>query len=249
MIEEPFADGDSFIHNIDPRLRVTAATVLSIAIALSADFAPLLSALVIAALTLIAASLYWRQVLGRFVVVVGFLILLWLILPITHHGNPLYTLGPATVTREGVLLAARITLKSFAILALLIALVATMSVASLGNALSSLGVPSKLTQLLMVSYRYIFVIEQEYQRLVRAAKIRGFQPGTNMHTYRTYAYLAGMLFVRASMRAQRVYQAMLCRGFHGRYIPLQTIKAGKQNPVFAVFTLGALIIILYLEWT
>jgi len=249
MIEEPFVDGDSFIHNIDPRLRVAAATVLSIALALSSEVAPLLSGLTIAALTLVAAKLDWRKVCGRLLVIVGFLALLWLILPITHHGNPLYTLGPFTATREGVMLATQITLKSFSILALLIALVATMPVASLGNALSRLGVPGKLTQLLMVSYRYIFVIEQEYQRLVRAAKIRGFHPGTNLHTYRTYAYLAGMLFVRASMRAQRVYQAMLCRGFHGRYIPLQTFKTGKQNPVFAAFTLSALTIILYLEWT
>jgi cobalt/nickel transport system permease protein len=28
---------------------------------------------------------------------------------------------------------------------------------------------------------------------VRAAAMRGFQPGTNLHTYRTYAYLVGML--------------------------------------------------------
>ncbi len=249
MIEEPFAKGDSFIHNIDPRLRIAAAAMLSIAVALSSGFATLLSALAIAALALVAANLDWRRVCGRLLVVAGFLILLWLILPITHRGYPLYSLGPVTVTREGIMLATQITLKSFSILALLIALVATMPVAALGNALGSLGVPGKLNQLLLVSYRYIFVIEQEYQRLVRAAKIRGFQPGTNLHTYRTYAYLAGMLFVRASMRAQRVYQAMLCRGFHGRYIPLQTFKTGKQNPVFAVLTLSALVSMLYLEWT
>jgi len=249
MIEEPFADGHSFIHSVDPRLRVAAATVLSIAIALSGSIAPLLSGLAISALILIAAQLNWRKVCGRLLVVAGFLALLWVVLPITHHGTPVYSLGSLTVTREGALLALQITLKSFTILALLIALVATMSVAALGNALSSLGVPGKLTQLLLVSYRYIFVIEQEYLRLVRAAKIRGFQPRTNLHTYRTYAYLAGMLFVRASMRAQRVYQAMLCRGFRGRYIPLQAFKAGKQNPIFVGITLSALVILLYLEWT
>jgi cobalt/nickel transport system permease protein len=139
-------------------------------------------------------------------------------------------------------------LKSISILALLIALVATMSVATLGNALNSLGVPGKFTQLLLVSYRYIFVIEQEYQRLVRAAKIRGFQPGTNLHTYRTYAYLAGMLFVRASLRAQRVYQAMRCRGFRGRYISLQTYRAGLQNAVFGFCILMTCGLIIYFEW-
>ncbi|MCP3950961.1 MAG: cobalt ECF transporter T component CbiQ, partial [Desulfobacterales bacterium] len=221
MIEEPFADGKSVIHKIDPRFRVVAAILLSIIIALSSSMDALLAALATAGVTLVAANLDLPKVAGRLAVVAGFLVLLWLVLPVTHKGAPLFTIGPLTLTREGVLLATQITFKSFSILALLIALVATMPVATLGNALNNLGVPGKFTQLLMVSYRYIFVIEQEYQRLQRAAKIRGFQPGTNLHTYRTYAYLAGMLFVRASMRAQRVYQAMLCRGFHGRYISLQ----------------------------
>ncbi len=248
MIDEPFAGGHSIIHRIDPRLRVVAATLLSIIIAISSDLVTLFTALGISAALLAAARLSLRKVAGRLAVVSGFLILLWLVLPITQPGSLLYPNAPVPLTREGVLLAAQITLKSFSILTLLISLVATMTVATLGNALNSLGIPGKLNQLLMVSYRYIFVIEQEYQRLARAAKIRGFQPGTNLHTYRTYAYLAGMLFVRASMRGQRVYQAMLCRGFHGRYITLQNFTSGRQNPVFAIFTLCALTTILYLEW-
>jgi len=249
MISEPFADGSSVIHKIDPRFRVAAATLLSISIAVSYKMDALLAALAISLVTLAAASLHLRMVAGRLAVVAGFLVLLWIVLPITHRGTTLFAAGPLTVTREGVLLAAQITLKSFSILVLLTALLATMSVATLGSALASLGVPGKFTQLLMVSYRYIFVIEQEYQRLVRAARIRGFQPGTDLHTYRTYAYLAGMLFVRASLRAQRVYHAMLCRGFSGRYVSLQTFKTGKRNHLFAFFMFSALAIILYLEWT
>ncbi len=248
MIEEPFADGSSGIHRIDPRFRVVAATVLSIVIAIASSFTALIAALGISAGLILIANLNLRKVAKRLVVVSGFLILLWVVLPVTHHGTAIYTLGPFTLTREGVLLAAQITLKSFSILALLISLIATMTVATLGNALNTLGVPGKFTQLLMVSYRYIFVIEQEYTRLLRAARIRGFQPGTNLHTYRTYAYLAGMLFVRASLRGQRVYQAMLCRGFHGRYISLQTFGSGWRNQFFAVSMLIAFTLIVYLEW-
>ena len=248
MIEEPFADGSSVIHRTDPRFRVVAATVLSIVIALSSDVTALLAALGISLCLIIIANLNLRKVAGRLAVVSGFLILLWLVLPVTHQGTTLYQIGPLPLTREGILLAAQITLKSLSILALLISLIATMTVATLGSTLNSLGISSKFTQLLMVSYRYIFVIEQEYQRLIRAAKIRGFQPGTNLHTYRTYAYLAGMLFVRASMRAQRVYQAMLCRGFHGRYISLQNFSSGWQNRLFAFFMFIVLTLIIYLEW-
>jgi len=248
MIEEPFADGSSVIHRTDPRFRVMAATVLSIVIALSSEFTALLFSIGISLGLIIVANLNIRKVAGRLAVVSGFLVLLWLVLPVTHQGTTRYTVGPLNVTHEGILLAAQITLKSLSILALLISLIATMTVATLGSALNSLGVPGKFTQLLMVSYRYIFVIEQEYQRLMRAVRIRGFQPGTNLHTYRTYAYLAGMLFVRASMRAQRVYQAMLCRGFHGRYISLHRFSYGSQNQFFAVFMFLVFTIIVYLEW-
>lgn len=249
MIEEPFADGSSVIHRIDPRFRVVAATGLSIVIAIASSFTALIGALGISFGVILIANLNLRKVAKRLAVVSGFLILLWVVLPVTHPGTAIYTLGPLTLTREGVLLAAQITLKSFSILALLISLIATMTVATLGNALSNLGVPGKFTQLLMVSYRYIFVIEQEYTRLQRAARIRGFQPGTNLHTYRTFAYLAGMLFVRASLRGQRVYQAMLCRGFHGRYISLQAFGSGWRNQFFAVSMFIAFTLIVYLEWT
>ena len=87
---------------------------------------------------------------------------------------------------------------------------------------------------ILITYRYIFVIEQEYQRLMRAARIRNFRPGSNLHTYRTYAYLLGMLFVRSAERAKRVHLAMVCRGFSGKFYSLQENTRGYQNWVFAL---------------
>ena len=78
------------------------------------------------------------------------------------------------------------------------------------------------------SYRYLFVMEQEYQRLARSALIRGFQPGTNTHTYRTYAYFVGMLFIRAFERAERVNRAMKCRGYDGRFHSLYYPPSPKR---------------------
>jgi cobalt/nickel transport system permease protein len=87
--------------------------------------------------------------------------------------------------------------------------------------------------LLLLAYRYIFVIEQEYQRLYRAAKMRNFRPASNLHTYRTYAYLVGMLFVRASERARRVHLAMKCRGFTGRFHSLAHFAPTHWNTILA----------------
>jgi cobalt/nickel transport system permease protein len=169
------------------------------------------------------------------------------VIPFTFPGEPLFRLGPFVAARQGVDLAAQITLKSNAIVLAFMALVATMPFATAGHALHRLQVPDKIVHLLLMTYRYIFVLEQEYQRLVRAARIRGFQPGTNLHTYRTYAYLVGMLFVRAVDRAERVRWAMLCRGFKRKFYSLQEFKAGPGGVAFLLLISAALLTIAGLE--
>ena len=102
----------------------------------------------------------------------------------------------------------------------MMALLSTSTIAALGHGLEKTGLPSRLCYLLLFSYRYIFVIEQEFRRLQRAAKMRNFIPKTNIHTYRTYGYLFGMTLVKSWDQAHRVHQAMILRGFEGRFIPL-----------------------------
>ena len=89
------------------------------------------------------------------------------------------------------------------------------------------------------------VLEEEYQRLARAARIRGFRAGTDLHTYRTYAYLVGMLFVRAADRAERVRNAMLCRGFNGQ-IPAPPLAAMGQRDHLFLILWGAVFLLLRL---
>ena len=240
--------GASPVHRIDPRLRVGAAVLFSCTAAVCGRFEPLFVCLMTAVALTVMARLDPRQVVRRLLLVNGLILFLWAVLPLTTEGSAVLTIGPVAVTDEGLLLSARITLKSNAILLALIALVATQPIGTLGHALNRMKMPDKLVHLLLITYRYIFVLEQEYSRLARAARVRCFTPKTGIHTYRTYAYLAGMLFVRASVRAQRVYQAMLCRGFRGRYISLQNFKSGLQNHVFAVFMFIALVTLIYLEW-
>lgn len=242
MIYEPFAVGNSIIHRIDPRFKVVSATLFSIVVAVSYRFPTLLSALAMAGALILAANLDLRAVSRRLLVAAGFLALLWVVVPFTYEGAPLYRIGFLTITRPGVTIAARISLKSIAILSVFIALITTMNFSALGHALDQLRLPGKFVHLLLLTYRYLTVIEQEYGRLVRAAKIRGFRPKTNLHTYRTIAYLIGMLFVRSAARAERVDQAMRCRGFSGRFYCLSAFSRHWSNWVFGwlmtVFTLG-----------
>ena len=197
MIPESFAQGDSLIHAINPQLKAVLALLFSVVLALCNSI-PMLAAGLITALGLVLlARLPLKQVCRRLTVLAGFLILIWLLMPITYPGETIFQVGIIKLSLPGLILALQISLKSSAILLALMALLATMPIATLGHALRKLGLPNKLVYLLMITYRYLFVFEQAYQRLMRAARVRGFTPGTNLHSYRTYAYLAGMLLVQA----------------------------------------------------
>ena len=240
MISEPFAIGNSVIHQLDPRIRLAFTILYAFVVALSYQFSVLVMALTISAALIVISQVSITDVFKRVIWVNAFIFMLWLLLPITFKGEILTQIGFLTIYRPGIVLAAQITLKSNAILLVFIALVATMSFSTLGHALFRLRVPEKIVHLLLMTYRYVFVIEQEYLRLIRATKIRGFRPGTNANTYRTYSYVVGMLFVRAAARAERVHQAMLCRGFKGQFYSLQEFQMGSASWVFAI--LMALII-------
>ncbi|MEE9612088.1 MAG: energy-coupling factor transporter transmembrane component T, partial [Desulfatiglandales bacterium] len=111
-----------------------------------------------------------------------------------------------------------------------------------------LHVPTKIVHLFFFTYRYIHVIHTEYQRLIKAIKIRGFHPRTNLHTYRTYAYLVGMVIVKSHDRAQRVRAAMLCRGFSGRFYDLSDFSFKASDLVILVLMLLAVMGVGFLQW-
>lgn len=247
MISEPFAIGNSIVHQLDPRIRVVLTSVYAFVVALSYHFSVLISALVLSLVLTVISRVSLTAVLKRIIWVNAFILLLWVLLPFTFSGDVLARAGSFNIYRPGVVLAAQITLKSYAILLAFIALIATMSFATLGHALYRLRVPEKIVHLLMMTYRYVFVIEQEFLRLLRAAKIRGFQPGTNSNTYRTYSYVIGMLFVRAAARAERVHQAMLCRGFKGKFYSLQDFHMSSASWIFALLMTAVIIGLILIE--
>lgn len=247
-IREPFSEGDSLIHRLDPRGKVLAAAAFAVLVAVSRSSATAAAGLALAVLAVLAARLPGRKVAARLLVVNGFVIFLWLVLPFTYPGEVLWRWGWLAATREGLSAAGLITLKSNAILLGLIALIATVPIVDLGQALHRLRLPDKLCHLLLFTYRYLYVFEQEYQRLIQAMKIRGFRPKTDLHTYRSYAYLAAMLLVRSYDRAERVYQAMLCRGFQGRFYSLKEFSWQRRDRVFLATAGLGLLALAGVEW-
>lgn len=217
MQVDEFALGGSWVHKLDPRVKIVVTLIFSVVVALSNHIEVAAISLILPVMLITFARLDLRKVMLRLAVVNGFIIFLWAFLPFTTPGETIYSIGPLTIQREGLYQALLITLKSNSIILMVIALLATSQVFTLVHAMSHLWVPDKLVHLFFFCFRYIHVIHEEYHRLVNAMKMRGFKPGTNLHTYRAYSYLVGMLLIRSFNRSRRILQAMKCRGFKRKF--------------------------------
>ncbi len=245
---EVFALGDSPWHRTDPRVKLLGTAGFAVAVATATRFAPLLLALALAAATLWAARLDRRKLWVRMAAVNGFVLFLWLFLPFTTSGEALARWGWLTVRREGVELAAAITLKTNAIIMVTIALLGTSTIFDLVHGLVHLRVPGRLVQLFFFCFRYITVIHEEYVRLRSSMRIRCFHPRTSLHTYRSLAYLVAMLFVRSYERSERIYHAMVLRGFSGTFWTLNHFHMHRRDWVALAGMATAVGLVLALQW-
>lgn len=237
------------IHQLDPAVRILAGSVLSISAALCEHIYLAICYFVIAVLFIGIARLNTGRVISRLKPVFFLLIMLWILLPLTFDKSELIFLWTVPLSKAGVRMSALISIKSVTICLLFMSLVSTMTIGALGNGLHRVKVPDKMVFLMLMTYRYITVIENEYSRLIRAARLRGFKSRTDLHSYKTYAYLAGMLFVRASIRAKRVYQAMLCRGFNQKFHTLEIHTPSIKNTIFLALSVVIALLLIIIEHT
>ena len=248
MMDERFASGDSLLHRRDPKVKVIAAASFITVVAISNSFLVVTVALALAFPLLLLARREPHPVFKRLLAANTFSVFLLLTLLLTYGGGEITILGPLALSTEGIRLAILISLKTNTIVLSLIALLTTSKIANLGHALEGLHFPKRLCFLLLFSYRYVFVIYQEYQKLNRAARMRCFVPSTNIHTYRTYGYLFGMTLVKSWNRANRVHQAMLLRGFDGRLIPLDQQTVTRNDIFFLAAALLATAVIASIQF-
>ncbi len=205
-----------------------------------ASGAALCGALILAAM----ARLPWRWLCSRLGAVLLFLAFFALPLPFLLDDGPGWQLGPVHLSARGLAAAVTLVCKSLALVLFAAVLLASRPVETTLKAAHSLRVPGLLVQLALLSYRYAFVLTQELRRLRIALRTRGFRNRPSRHCYRTLGHVAGTLLVRGQERAERVGQAMRCRGFDGRFRSLTQFRT-QPGDVLAFISIAGIALVLW----
>ena len=220
-----YLEGRSWFHSADARIKLVMAlgfifATTSIPPGKWIGFAAML------ALVWLAAGISrvgLLRVFLRSLVAIPF-ILIALPTVFTKPGLPLFELNLAlftlTGTLEGLDFFISVLLKSWASVTAAVVLTATTPPLRLLEALRALRVPAILVAIVMLMYRYLFVLVDEAQSLMRARTARSAaigpkSGGSLVWRAKSAGGMAGSLFIRTLDRSERIYMAMLARGYDG----------------------------------
>lgn len=215
--------GQSLYHRWAPPVKIASLMLCSFLIVSLHRLTWAFAALVLCVLAVQLSGLPWSRPLKRLAALSGFLGMLVVILPLTcpvHAGDRVLLLPwlPSwPLNLAGLHLALAILCKAAAVALLMEPMLATASLSQTLKGFTDLGLPDALNQMILLCHRYIFVFQQEMQRMQRSMRVRGFIPRTNLATLRTFGNGFGMLFIRSFERTERVHEAMLSRGYQGGF--------------------------------
>jgi cobalt/nickel transport system permease protein len=227
---DQFSELDTPVHRLDPRAKVLATLVFIVCVVSFDKYDVLgLAPFVVFPVVLAAESgMPWRELGKRLAVAAPFALVVGVFNPLLDR-EVVAQLGPLAITGGWISyfsLIARFLLTASAALLL----VGTTGMVGVCSGIERLGAPDVFATQLLFLYRYLFVLAEETMRLQRARTLRSFD-GRGLGL-RVYGNILGHLLLRAVARAQRVFQAMQCRGFTGQLRTRRSLRMSTRDWVF-----------------
>jgi cobalt/nickel transport system permease protein len=219
-----YRDGKSPVHRAPAEVKIACLVVFVLAVVATPRemFWPfaIYAAIILTVWAVARLPLQWM--VPRMVIEAPFLILA-VLLPFSEGGQRVEVLG-FHLSVTGLYAAWGIVVKGTLGVAASLTVAATTSARALPGALSRLGIPAVVTSMLVLMIRYIDVLSAEISRMRWARISRGDSPRM-LHQAAAIAKGVGALFLRSYERGERVYLAMLSRGFDGKVPELAIIGA------------------------
>lgn len=214
--------GQSCLGRLETRVKIASILGLVAAFSTLNSLVYLAGGTVFMLFLVVITRIPLADLLKRFVWIIPFAGLMIALLPFVTPGKALITLSTPLFsiigTQEGLLKAALLALRVLNATMAVSLLVVTTPLRELLHGLQQLKVPSIMVNLIAFTMRYFDVLADEISRMKLARKARGFQAGSNFlhwHTMKTLGLMLGTLFVRSAERGERIYYAMLARGYRG----------------------------------
>ncbi|WP_018086381.1 cobalt ECF transporter T component CbiQ [Desulfurispora thermophila] len=210
----------NWLGGIDPRMKILVLVSYVVIVTTLSSPVLLLVAGGFMLVVNLLAGIKAKDLLLRLAWVIPFTLVMLLLFPFITPGEQLWVwdwkVFIIAASRQGMekawILSGRVVNAFLAMNMLLL----TTGWSQLFAGFRALKLPVLLLQIIEFAVRYIYVLQAELKSMRTARLARNFRPGKvfwHRHTMSTLSADLGTLFLRSWERSERVYTAMLARGF------------------------------------
>jgi cobalt/nickel transport system permease protein len=199
------------LNPLDPRPRL-AAGLVCIALAIRVSDGKILAALIAAALAVLATN--GRTLWRRLIPVNAFAVMLFASLPLGEWLTSALRRAEPHISGalcKAALYGARVNIAALLYMIFIIPL----GISALSGALVKMGAPEKLAALLILTYRFIFMLWERIYTAALSLRLRKPKTMPKLTEFRAYAAMFAAALISAELRSRKVITAMKARGFDG----------------------------------
>ena len=252
--------GNSCIHRLDPRTKILAVLFYMGMVFLAASplsYGILIAFIVLgAALAKLPAGLLLRSIKPLWIII----LLTMVIHFVTDPGEVLWQWKFLTITKEGIVLGVKMSLRL--VLLLLVSslmtfttspIVLTDGIESLLRPFKKIGVPAhELAMMMTIALRFIPTLLEETDRIMKAQMSRGadFSSGNIMKRAKNMLPILIPLFISSFRRADELALAMEARCYRGGEgrTRMHELVYGKGDVLTGLVMLGLFALLAFLRW-
>lgn len=209
-------DKKTYVHSMNPFVKIVI-TMLYLALILSYSRYDLDGLIIFCAypiLAIIIAEIPIREVLNKAVMTLPFILMMGISNLIIDR-FPAFIIGGIVITR-GMISLVTLLLKTIMSVTAIYLLIATTENSKLMMGLRMLHIPNMFLIQFELILRYIGVLVDETKNMYYAYRLR--TPGIKGIVIRHMGVFLGQLLLKSIYKAERIYHAMKCRGFHGKIV-------------------------------
>ncbi len=217
---------DSFIHRLDPRLKIAAVFTYVICLFIIDDIYTYAFSIAALAAAIAVSKVPLKFILRGIKSIMIIIILTALINVLTTKGQHVfYQWGFITVTLEGVYMAVKMVVRLIMLIISSSLLTLTTTPIQLTDGIeyllkpfSKIGVPShEIAMMMTIALRFIPTLLDETDKIMKAQQARGadFETGGLMQKAKSLVPILVPLFISAFRRADELAMAMEARCYNG----------------------------------
>jgi len=223
---------NTFVHRLDPRVKILTSFIFILFVVSfpKYELSGLMPFFVYPVFLLTAGDIPLRAIAKKVLFISPFAIFIGIFNPL-FDTNVVLTVFGIPVT-GGWISFLSIIIKFILTVSTALLLIATTSFPGICEALERLKLPRVFVIQLLFLYRYLFVFLEEALKTIRAREARSF--GKRGKEMKTFIKLISVFLIRTVERAEKIYQAMLSRGFRGEIKVLRRYGLRPQDVIFGI---------------